>query len=98
MEEVLIQTDNVSVRILELEAEEALPWHYHSEVTDYIFALDGEIEIQLRSPDETVALTPGQRCKVSTGRVHRVVNMCQRKTKYLLIQGVGKYDFNRVGS
>ena len=65
---------------------------------DYVFALDWEIEVQLRSPDETVALTPGQRCDVPTGRVHRVVNMCQRKTKYLLIQGVGKYDFNRAGS
>ena len=98
MEEVLIKTDSVSVRIMELEVGEALPWHYHSEVTDQVFALDGEIEIQLRSPDEKVALTPGERCEVSTGRVHRVVNMCQKKTKYLLIQGVGKYDFNRVVS
>ena len=98
MEEVLIKTDSVSVRIMELEEGEALPWHYHSEVTDQVFALDGEIEIQLRSPDEKVALMPGERCEVSTGRVHRVVNMCQRKTKYLLIQGVGKYDFNRVDS
>ncbi len=98
MEEVLIKTASVSVRILELEEGEALPWHHHSEVTDYVFALDGEIEIQLKSPGEKVALTPGERCEVSTGRVHRVVNMCQKKTKYLLIQGVGKYDFNRVGS
>ncbi len=98
MEEVLIQTDNVSVRILELEAGEALPWHSHSEVTDYVFALDGEIEVQLRSPDGKVALAPGQRCDVPTGRIHRVVNMCQRKTKYLIIQGVGKYDFNKAGS
>ena len=98
MEEVLIQTDNVSVRIVELEAGGALPWHLHSEVTDHIFALDGEIEVQFRSPEEKVALTPGQRCDVPTGRVHRVMNMCKRKTKYLLIQGVGKYDFNTAGS
>lgn len=56
MEEVLIQTDSVSVRILELEVGEALPWHHHSEVTDHIFALDGEIEVQFGSPDEKVAL------------------------------------------
>ncbi len=98
MEEILINTDSVSVRIVELEAGGALPWHHHSEVTDYVFALDGEIEVQMRSPDEKVALAPGQRCDVSTGRVHRVVNMCQRKTKYLIVQGVGKYDFNKVGS
>ncbi|MBI2538406.1 MAG: cupin domain-containing protein [Deltaproteobacteria bacterium] len=94
----MIKTDNVSVRILELEEGEALPWHHHSEVTDYVFALDGEIEVQLRSPDETVALKPGQRCDIPTGRVHRVVNMHKRKTKYLLIQGIGKYDFNKASS
>ena len=97
-EEVLLQTDNVSVRILELDAGGALPWHHHSEITDYIFALDGEIEVQLRSPDEKLALAPGERCEVAVGRVHRVVNLCNRKTKYLLIQGVGKYDFNTAGS
>ncbi len=98
MEEVLIKTNNVSVRILELKEGEELPWHYHSEVTDHIFALDGEIEVQLRSPEKRIALTPGERCEVKSGRVHRVVNQCQRKTNYLLIQGVGKYDFNTVAS
>ncbi len=98
MEEILIKTDNVNVRILELEEGEELPWHHHSEVTDYIFALDGEIELQLRSPKEKVALTPGKRYDVKSGRVHRVINQCKRKTKYLLIQGVGKYDFNTDAS
>ncbi len=98
MEEVLVKTDSVSVRILELEAGEALPWHHHSEVTDYVFALDGDIEVQLRAPDEKVLLAPGNRYTVATGRVHRVVNLCDKKTKYLLVQGIGKYDFNKVGS
>jgi len=31
-EEVLIKTDRVRVRIMELEEGEALPWHHHSEV------------------------------------------------------------------
>ncbi len=98
MEETLIKTDNVSVRILELGEGEKLPWHHHSEVTDYVFALNGEIEVQLRSPEEKVALAPGQRYEVKSGRVHRVVNPCKRRTKYLLVQGVGKYDFNTAPS
>ncbi len=98
MEETLIKTDNVSVRILELDEREELPWHHHSEVTDYVFALDGKIEVQLRSPEQRVTLAPGQRYEVMSGRVHRVVNPCQRKTKYLLVQGVGKYDFNTATS
>ncbi len=97
MEEVLIQTDNVSVRILELKTGEALPWHYHSEVTDYIFALDDEIEIELRSPNENVHLKSGQKYTIPTGRVHRVVNPRKTNNNYLLIQGVGRYDFKRSG-
>ena len=46
MEEILIKTDNVNVRILELEEGEELPWHHHSEVTDYIFALEGEVDVR----------------------------------------------------
>jgi quercetin dioxygenase-like cupin family protein len=98
MEEVLIKTDNVSVRVVEMEAGGALPWHHHSEVTDHIVALDREIEVQMRSPDEKIVLMPGKRCTVPTGRVHRVVNLCEKKNNYLLIQGVGKYDFNKVDS
>ncbi len=97
MEEILIKTDNVSARILDLKAGEALPWHYHSEVTDFVFALDDQIEIQLRSPEEKVLLRPGQRYTISAGRVHRVVNLCEKNNNYLLIQGIGKYDFNTVG-
>ncbi len=98
VEEILIKTDNVSVRVLGLKPGEALPWHTHSEVTDYIFALEDEIEIQLRSPDESALLRPGQRYKVSTGRIHRVVNRSQGDNSYLLIQGVGKYDFRKAGN
>lgn len=97
MEEVLIKTENVSVRILELESSQALPWHFHSEVTDHIVALDGEIEVQMRSPDQNLRLSPGQKCEVKTGRAHRVVNLREAKTKYLLVQGVGKYDFHSAG-
>ncbi len=95
MEEILVKTNDVSVRILGLKPGEALPWHYHSEVTDYIFALEDEIEVGLRSPDEELRLKPGQKYTITTGRVHRVMNPLNINNKYLLIQGVGKYDFQR---
>lgn len=98
MEEVLIKTEGVNVRILGLGAGEEIHWHYHTEVADYIFALDGEIEIQLKEPDENVLLAPGQRYKVATRRIHRVVNVSNRENRYLLIQGIGRYDFNKVDS
>ena len=93
-EEILIQTRDVQVRIIELKAAEMTPYHHHTEITDNMFGISGEISVQMKDPDEEVLLTPGSRCTVATGRIHRVVNDLQTKTSsYLLIQGVGSYDF-----
>ncbi|MFQ5683778.1 MAG: cupin domain-containing protein [Candidatus Binatia bacterium] len=97
-EDILIQTEEVRVRVLKLESHEEAAWHYHSEITDNMFGLGGNIEIQLRAPEEKVLLGLGQRCEVRSGREHRVVNKGKQKARYLLVQGVGKYDYNVVNS
>lgn len=96
-EAVLIKTRDVSVRILVLAPGEIAPWHYHREITDHMFCLSGRLDIQFQSPGQTLSLQPGQRCEVSPGRVHRVVNSTDQEARYLLVQGVGVYDFNVVG-
>jgi quercetin dioxygenase-like cupin family protein len=74
-EEVILKTENVSVRVLSLLAKESVPWHFHQEVTDNMFCLSGEITIYLKNPDEEIILRPGQRCEVRPGKVHRVANL-----------------------
>ena len=92
--EVLIKTDTVRVRIMSLAPREIADWHYHTEVTDEIFCLTGQIIVRLKEPDEENELHPGGRCQIKTGRIHQLENMANEETTYLLIQGVGKYDFN----
>lgn len=93
-EETLIQTENVRVRIIELQPAEATPFHYHTEITDNMFGVSGEIVLRLKNPDEEVILIPGGRCKVNAGRIHQVANKLDSSSSaYLLIQGVGHYDF-----
>jgi len=96
-EEVLIKTQDVSVRILLLAPREIAPWHYHREITDNMFCLSGQLEVQLQDPAQTLSLQPGQRCEVSPGRIHRVINPTDQEARYLLVQGAGAYDFNVVG-
>jgi len=96
MEEVIIKTKDISVRIMELGPHETARWHYHSDITDNMFCLTGTILIRLKDPDEEVVLSPGQRCEVIKGRVHQVANAFANHTQYLLVQGVGTYDFNVV--
>ena len=93
-EEILIQTETIRVRIMELPSGGSTPSHHHSVVTDNIFGLTGEISIKLEKPEETIKLPPGSRCEVQPGRIHTVINSNpDQRATYLLVQGVGQYDF-----
>ncbi len=94
--EVILETEDVRVRILTLDVGQATAWHFHSEVTDKMLCLQGQIAIESQNPQERVELHPGGRCEVTVERVHRVVNTGSDIAKYLLVQGVGRYDFNVV--
>jgi quercetin dioxygenase-like cupin family protein len=94
-EETLIQTDNVRVRIMELLPGDATPWHFHREVTDHLVGLTGLILVRLKQSEAVVELLPGQRFTVEVSQVHQVANgSSSAPASYLLIQGVGRYDFN----
>ena len=93
-EEIIIQTGDVKVRIIELEAGESGPFHFHTEITDNMFGVSGEITVSMKNPLEHITLKPGVHCTIEPGRVHCVTNNLKNETsRYLLIQGVGTYDF-----
>ena len=92
----ILRTDTVSVRIMELERGTATEWHYHTEVNDFFVCLEGVVLIETREPERSVALFPGQQAEVSPLAVHRVLNNPVVNSRYLLIQGVGRYDFITV--
>lgn len=89
----IIMTDDVRVRVMPLAVGAATEWHHHSRVTDFIVCLTGEVGVETREPGEEMLLWPGQRCTLLPGRVHRVVNRAAGTSEYLLVQGVGPYDF-----
>jgi quercetin dioxygenase-like cupin family protein len=92
--EVIVKTDNVRVRVMRLKPRELADWHYHTQVTDNIFCLDGKILVRMQRPDEEIHLSPGQRVRVKPGRNHQLENLNDEDASYLLVQGIGKYDFN----
>ena len=94
--EVIAKTDDVRVRIMTLDPREIADWHYHTQVTDDIFCLTGGIIVRMKDPDEEFKLIPGQRCQIRTGKVHQLENLDDKVASYLLVQGIGKYDFNIV--
>jgi quercetin dioxygenase-like cupin family protein len=94
--ELIAESPDVRVTLMTLAPGEGTPWHRHSTVTDTAFRLDGEVEVQAKGPDETIRLAPGLPCRMEPGRVHRVVNLGAGPCRFLLVQGGGAYDFEKM--
>jgi quercetin dioxygenase-like cupin family protein len=89
----IIKTENVLVRIMELEKGASTDWHFHSEVLDFFVCLKGAIQVETKGPDMVIPLQPGQQTEVTPMKLHRVTNIFADKAEYLLVQGIGSYDF-----
>jgi quercetin dioxygenase-like cupin family protein len=95
VERVVTGTD-VEARIFTLASGEAIPWHYHSESTDYYFVLRGKLTIETRNPDGQRVLDIGGRYQIRPGTGHLISNRGTDDCEFLLLQGVGKYDWLKV--
>jgi mannose-6-phosphate isomerase-like protein (cupin superfamily) len=82
-------------RITELQIgpKQKVPWHYHNNVHDTFYVVAGSIRIFLQDPKEAVELTPGQSFAVRPKRPHLVTNAGNASAVFLVLQGVGEYDF-----
>ncbi|HEY7240771.1 MAG TPA: cupin domain-containing protein [Burkholderiales bacterium] len=78
---------------LQLSKTQKVPWHYHSKVQDTFYVLRGSIRIFLMEPKENVTLEPGATYSVAPRRPHLVTNAGEASATFLVLQGIGEYDF-----
>ena len=95
VEPVVVGTD-IQVRVFTLADGDVIPWHYHSESTDHYFVLRGQLTIETRSPDHRHRLSIGERFKIPPGTAHRISNETTSECQFLLVQGVGRYDWHKA--
>src|SRR5215831_685354 len=95
VEPVVVGTD-VQVRVFTLAPDEVIPWHFHGESTDHYFVLRGRLTIETQRPNERHALAVGERFKIRPGTAHRISNELASDCEFLLVQGVGKYDWHKA--
>ena len=93
---VILQTADVRVVEYVLDTGDAHPWHYHSEIADTFYCLEGLLGVETREPRSQVILRPGEKCSVPAQVVHHVANAGEGRSRYLLIQGIGTYDYIRA--
>jgi quercetin dioxygenase-like cupin family protein len=78
---------------LQISPTQSVPWHFHTEVQDTFYVIEGEIKLFLREPLEEVLLRPGDTYSVRARRPHLVTNGGDRSATFLVLQGIGEYDY-----
>jgi quercetin dioxygenase-like cupin family protein len=78
---------------LTISPTQQVPWHFHSNVQDTFYVLEGRIRVFLREPRDEVALGPGETYSVAPRRPHLVINGGTTSATFLILQGIGEYDF-----
>jgi quercetin dioxygenase-like cupin family protein len=95
--EPVVKSTDVQARVFTLAPGDRIPWHYHRHSTDHYFVLEGVLSISTREPDLKVRSFPvGSRYKTGPGTPHLVANDSDADCRFLLLQGVGQYDFNPI--
>ena len=96
--ELIMEGTDMRVQILTLDEGESIPWHFHSEITDYFVCLEGTLVVETKAPSSTHLLAIGERCSVSPMNAHYVHGLEMSNAKFLILQGVGVYDNIPVGA
>jgi len=78
---------------LQISKTQKVPWHYHTNVRDTFYVLQGELRIFLQDPKEEVRLKPGESFVCRPRRPHLVTNAGETSATFLVLQGIGEYDF-----
>jgi quercetin dioxygenase-like cupin family protein len=78
---------------LQLSPTQQVPWHCHSHIQDTFYVIEGRLRLCLREPVEEVRLGVGETYSVRPRRPHSVINAGDSSAIFLVLQGVGKYDY-----
>ena len=96
--EPIAEGSDMQARLFTLAAGEVIPWHFHNEVTDWYFVLEGKLSIETRAPRADLTVAVGERHQIPAKTAHLISNRTDAPCRFLLLQGVGKYDFVKVGA
>lgn len=81
------------IQEIQISRKQKVPWHYHNNVQDTFYVLKGNLRLFLRDPKEEVRLAPGDTYTVKPRRPHLVANGGEGSATFLVLQGMGEYDF-----
>ncbi len=90
--EMVAETPQLRAVILTLAAGQFVPWHYHSEITDTFFCLEGPMVVETQGGRKQTELAVGERYDVPRRTAHYVHGKDGGRCRFLIVQGIGTYD------
>lgn len=78
---------------LQISPTQFVPWHCHTKISDTFYVIEGSIRFVLKDPIEEILLSSGETYVVRERRPHRVENAGSTSATFLVLQGVGEYDY-----
>ncbi len=94
---IVAETGQLSVKTFTLAEGQEIPWHFHSEIIDTFFCLEGRLQVETRAPAARHRLASGESCAVAAKTAHRVSGVDGGRCRFLIVQGVSVYDYRPVG-
>lgn len=91
--ELIAEAPGLRVQVLTVGAEQCVPWHHHTRISDTFFCLEGQLVLETRDPAGVLHLLAGQRATVPPMQPHRVTSAGGVRCRFLIVQGVGDYDY-----
>jgi mannose-6-phosphate isomerase-like protein (cupin superfamily) len=88
-----LQRPGFRVAELQLSPTQKVPWHYHNNISDTFYVVEGTMRLFLQQPKEEVILKPGESFVAALRRPHLVTNGGTSSLTFLIMQGVGEYDY-----
>ena len=88
-----LQRPGFRVAELQLAPTQKVPWHFHNNISDTFYVVEGTMRLFLQEPKEEVILKPGESFVAAPGRPHLVTNVGSSSLTFLIMQGVGEYDY-----
>ena len=91
--QLIAETPDLRVQILTLANGQEVPWHCHTTVTDTFICLEGPMVVKTKTADADHELQPGDSCSVPPNTAHQVAGKNGGRCRFVIVQGVGKYDY-----
>jgi quercetin dioxygenase-like cupin family protein len=94
--EPIMTGSDMQARLFTLAPGETIPWHYHETAADHYFVLEGALTVVTHEPEASQTIRSGSDYRIAPGTPHLICNRSSADCRFLVLQGVGKYDWVKL--